>query len=98
MICSHSTQKSSPGHSLSAKAQILTGPRRDDDYMRLCLRLARRGYGATSPNPMVGAVLVKRAQIIGRGWHHRAGLPHAEIEALRAAQLRGHDPKGATLY
>jgi diaminohydroxyphosphoribosylaminopyrimidine deaminase/5-amino-6-(5-phosphoribosylamino)uracil reductase len=47
---------------------------------------------------MVGAVLVKRGKIIGRGWHRRAGLPHAEIEAIRNAQKRGHDPKGATLY
>jgi diaminohydroxyphosphoribosylaminopyrimidine deaminase/5-amino-6-(5-phosphoribosylamino)uracil reductase len=70
--------------------------------MKLALRLARRGYGATSPNPMVGAVLVKggrtRARVIGRGWHHRAGLPHAEIEALRDAQKHGHNPRGATLY
>jgi diaminohydroxyphosphoribosylaminopyrimidine deaminase/5-amino-6-(5-phosphoribosylamino)uracil reductase len=66
--------------------------------MRLALRLARRGYGATSPNPMVGAVLVKGGQIIGRGWHRRAGLPHAEIEALHDAQKRGHSPRGATLY
>ena len=66
--------------------------------MRLALRLARRGYGRTSPNPMVGAVLVKRGQIIGRGWHRRAGLPHAEIEAMRDAHKRGHNPKGATLY
>ena len=68
------------------------------DYMRLALRLARRGYGSTSPNPIVGAVLVKRGQIIGRGWHHRAGLPHAEIEALGDAEKRGLNPKGATLY
>ena len=67
-------------------------------YMRLALRLARRGYGTTSPNPMVGAVLVKGGRIIGRGWHRRAGEPHAEIEALRYAQLRGHKVKGATLY
>ena len=67
-------------------------------YMRLAVRLAGRGYGATSPNPMVGAVLVKRGRIIGHGWHRRAGEPHAEIEALRAAQKRGHSPKGATLY
>jgi diaminohydroxyphosphoribosylaminopyrimidine deaminase/5-amino-6-(5-phosphoribosylamino)uracil reductase len=67
-------------------------------FMRLALRLARRGYGATSPNPMVGAVLVKGGNIIGRGWHRRAGLPHAEIEALRDAQKRGHNPRGATLY
>jgi diaminohydroxyphosphoribosylaminopyrimidine deaminase/5-amino-6-(5-phosphoribosylamino)uracil reductase len=66
--------------------------------MRLALRLARRGYGTTSPNPMVGAVLVKGGKIIGRGWHHRAGEPHAEIEALRDAQARGHKAKGATLY
>jgi diaminohydroxyphosphoribosylaminopyrimidine deaminase/5-amino-6-(5-phosphoribosylamino)uracil reductase len=72
--------------------------RRDAEYMRLCLRLARKGHGATSPNPMVGALLVKRGQVIGRGWHRRAGLPHAEIEALQAARRRGHDPKGATLY
>ena len=66
--------------------------------MRLALRLARRGGGATSPNPMVGAVLVKGGKIIGRGWHRRAGLPHAEIEALRDAQKSGHSPRGATLY
>ena len=66
--------------------------------MRLALRLARRGYGATSPNPMVGAVLVKGGKIIGRGWHRRVGLPHAEIEALRDAEKRGHSPRGATLY
>jgi diaminohydroxyphosphoribosylaminopyrimidine deaminase/5-amino-6-(5-phosphoribosylamino)uracil reductase len=67
-------------------------------HMRLALRLARRGYGTTSPNPMVGAVLVKGGRIIGRGWHHRAGEPHAEIEALRDAQARGHKVKSATLY
>ena len=66
--------------------------------MRLALRLARRGLGMTSPNPMVGAVLVKGGNIIGRGWHRRAGLPHAEIETLRDAQKRGHNPRGATLY
>jgi len=67
-------------------------------FMALALRLARKGYGATSPNPMVGALLVKRGKIIGHGWHHRAGLPHAEIEALRDAERRGEGPKGATLY
>jgi diaminohydroxyphosphoribosylaminopyrimidine deaminase/5-amino-6-(5-phosphoribosylamino)uracil reductase len=70
----------------------------DLQFMRLALRLARRGYGTTSPNPMVGAVLVKGGKIIGRGWHRRAGLPHAEIEALRDAQKHGHNPKGATLF
>jgi diaminohydroxyphosphoribosylaminopyrimidine deaminase/5-amino-6-(5-phosphoribosylamino)uracil reductase len=71
---------------------------KDVALMRIALRLARRGFGKTSPNPMVGAVLVKRGQIIGRGWHRRAGLPHAEIEALRDAQKRGHNPRGVTLY
>jgi diaminohydroxyphosphoribosylaminopyrimidine deaminase/5-amino-6-(5-phosphoribosylamino)uracil reductase len=70
----------------------------DVQFMRLALRLARRGYGATSPNPMVGAVLVKGGEIIGRGWHRKAGFPHAEIEALRDAQKHGRNPKGATLY
>jgi diaminohydroxyphosphoribosylaminopyrimidine deaminase / 5-amino-6-(5-phosphoribosylamino)uracil reductase len=70
----------------------------DLHYMRVALRLARRGYGITSPNPMVGAVLVRRSKVIGRGWHHRVGEPHAEIEAFRDAQKRGHEVKGATLY
>jgi diaminohydroxyphosphoribosylaminopyrimidine deaminase / 5-amino-6-(5-phosphoribosylamino)uracil reductase len=69
-----------------------------ETFMRQALQLARRGSGATSPNPMVGAVLVRRGQVIGRGWHRRAGLPHAEIEALRDAERRGHNPRGATLY
>src|SRR5437667_7965678 len=71
---------------------------KDAQFLRLALRLARGGYGTTSPNPMVGAVLVKGGQIIGRGWHQCAGGPHAEIEALRDAQKRGHSPRGATLY
>ena len=70
----------------------------DAHFMRFALRLARRGYGTTSPNPMVGAVLVKGGKVIGRGWHRRAGGPHAEIEALRDAQKHGHNPRGATLY
>ncbi|MGB7748533.1 MAG: bifunctional diaminohydroxyphosphoribosylaminopyrimidine deaminase/5-amino-6-(5-phosphoribosylamino)uracil reductase RibD [Verrucomicrobiia bacterium] len=70
----------------------------DLNHLRAALRLAQRGYGTTSPNPMVGAVLVRNGRIIGRGWHRRAGLPHAEIEALRDAQKRGHPAKGATLY
>jgi diaminohydroxyphosphoribosylaminopyrimidine deaminase/5-amino-6-(5-phosphoribosylamino)uracil reductase len=70
----------------------------DIEYMRLALRLARRGLGGTSPNPMVGSILVKRGQIIGRGWHRCAGQAHAEIEALRDAERRGHSARGATLY
>ena len=67
-------------------------------FMNRAWQLARRGAGKTSPNPMVGAVLVKGGKIIGRGWHRRAGRPHAEIEALRDAQNHGHSPRGATLY
>jgi diaminohydroxyphosphoribosylaminopyrimidine deaminase/5-amino-6-(5-phosphoribosylamino)uracil reductase len=70
----------------------------DEQFMRQALKLARCGFGTTSPNPMVGAILVRRGQVIGRGWHRRAGLPHAEIEALRDAERGGHNPRGATLY
>jgi diaminohydroxyphosphoribosylaminopyrimidine deaminase / 5-amino-6-(5-phosphoribosylamino)uracil reductase len=69
-----------------------------DQFMREALRLAARARGRTSPNPLVGAVLVKRGEIIGAGFHHGAGLPHAEVEALRDAARRGHSPRGATLY
>jgi diaminohydroxyphosphoribosylaminopyrimidine deaminase / 5-amino-6-(5-phosphoribosylamino)uracil reductase len=70
----------------------------NENFMQEALHFAKIGYGATSPNPMVGAVLVKGGKIIGRGWHRRTGLPHAEIEALRDAQKRNHNPRGATLY
>ena len=70
----------------------------DVRFMRQALGLARRGYGQTSPNPMVGAVLVKGGRVIGQGWHHRAGEPHAEIEALRKAAARHLCVAGATLY
>ena len=68
------------------------------NYIRLALGLARRAWGRTSPNPMVGAVLVKNGKVIGNGWHRRAGEPHAEIEAIRDAQKRGADLRGATLF
>jgi diaminohydroxyphosphoribosylaminopyrimidine deaminase/5-amino-6-(5-phosphoribosylamino)uracil reductase len=58
----------------------------DERFMRRALALARRGLGKTSPNPSVGAVLVRGGKIIGEGWHKRAGGPHAEVEALRAAR------------
>lgn len=66
--------------------------------MRRALTLARRGLGTVSPNPMVGAILVRRGRMLGQGWHRRAGGPHAEIEALRDAARRGANPRGATLY
>ena len=70
----------------------------DEQLMRDALRLARRARGETSPNPLVGAVLAKRGNIIGRGWHRRAGLPHAEVEVIADAKRKGNPTKGATLY
>ena len=63
--------------------------------MRRALRLAERGRGATRPNPVVGAVVVRNGTIVGEGWHRAAGLPHAEVVALERA---GRDARGATLY
>ncbi len=65
--------------------------------MRRALVLARRALGNTSPNPLVGAVVLRNGRILGEGYHHRAGQPHAEIEALQDCRSRGHDPRGATL-
>jgi diaminohydroxyphosphoribosylaminopyrimidine deaminase/5-amino-6-(5-phosphoribosylamino)uracil reductase len=67
----------------------------DAAFMRRALALARRGEGRTSPNPMVGAVLVSRGAVVGEGWHRAAGTPHAEVHALQAA---GDEAKGSTLY
>ncbi|MBW1758780.1 MAG: bifunctional diaminohydroxyphosphoribosylaminopyrimidine deaminase/5-amino-6-(5-phosphoribosylamino)uracil reductase RibD [Deltaproteobacteria bacterium] len=68
----------------------------DDLYfMKTALDLAVRGRGFTSPNPMVGAVVVKAGQIVGRGWHKQAGGPHAEVHAIDDA---GSLAKDATLY
>lgn len=65
------------------------------DYMKRALELAALGRGRTSPNPMVGAVIVKDGRIVGEGYHQKAGGPHAEIFALAAA---GDQARGATLY
>ena len=70
----------------------------DRSYMLEALGLARMGWGLTSPNPMVGAVIVRDGVIIGRGYHYRAGEPHAEINAFSDAARHNYDPKGATLY
>lgn len=63
--------------------------------MQRALALARRGQGLTRPNPPVGAVVVKGGRVVGEGWHRKAGGPHAEVFALRAAGARA---RGATLY
>lgn len=73
----------------------MTNRDRDLHYMTLALRLAAKGRGTTSPNPMVGAVVVRHDRIIGRGFHLRPGTPHAEILALRQA---GRHAQDATLY
>lgn len=63
--------------------------------MRWAIALALEGQGRTSPNPMVGAVIVKGGRIVGEGYHRRAGTPHAEIHALKEADRRA---KGADMY
>jgi diaminohydroxyphosphoribosylaminopyrimidine deaminase / 5-amino-6-(5-phosphoribosylamino)uracil reductase len=68
---------------------------RDKRYMRLALRLAEKARGRTSPNPMVGAVVVKNGRVLATGYHKKAGEPHAEAIALGKA---GRTAKGATLY
>ncbi len=67
----------------------------DEQYMREALALARKGRGRTSPNPVVGSVIVKDGIIVGRGWHQKAGTAHAEVHALQDA---GAAAASATLY
>lgn len=66
-----------------------------EKFMAKALELAERGRGRTAPNPMVGCVVVRDDEIVGEGWHERAGEPHAEANALRAA---GENARGATIY
>ena len=67
----------------------------DHGMMARALQLAERGLWTTTPNPRVGCVLVRDGQVVGEGWHEKAGEPHAEVHALRAA---GDRAKGATAY
>lgn len=69
----------------------------DDKFMRRALAEARRGVGLTSPNPAVGAVIVRGGRVIAAGHHRAAGQPHAEIEAFRALRDPGR-ARGATIY
>jgi diaminohydroxyphosphoribosylaminopyrimidine deaminase/5-amino-6-(5-phosphoribosylamino)uracil reductase len=75
----------------------MAGSSRADDarFMARALRLAERGRGSTSPNPVVGALVVRAGHVVGSGWHRRAGSDHAEVVALRRA---GRKAQGATLY
>ncbi len=67
----------------------------DKHYMQRALELAAKAKGRTSPNPMVGAVVVRDGEVVGQGYHARAGTPHAEVVALKQA---GDKARGATLY
>ncbi len=67
----------------------------DETFMKMAIELAEQGRGWTSPNPMVGAVIVKDGTVVGKGFHQAAGGPHAEIHALHEA---GNKAKGAILY
>jgi diaminohydroxyphosphoribosylaminopyrimidine deaminase / 5-amino-6-(5-phosphoribosylamino)uracil reductase len=69
-----------------------------EKYMSLAISLAKKAEGMTSPNPLVGALLVKKGKIIGKGYHKKAGLPHAEIEAFKDAERNKMDIRGSTLY
>ncbi|MFO7821819.1 MAG: bifunctional diaminohydroxyphosphoribosylaminopyrimidine deaminase/5-amino-6-(5-phosphoribosylamino)uracil reductase RibD [Lentisphaeria bacterium] len=69
--------------------------KKDRQYMRRCLTLARRAWGCTSPNPMVGCVIVKDDRVLAEGYHRCAGAPHAEAVALTAVT---ENPADATLY
>jgi len=67
----------------------------DHEFMGQALQFAARGLWTTTPNPRVGCVVVKDGAVVGDGWHEKAGLPHAEVLALKAA---GERARGATLY
>lgn len=67
----------------------------DAHYMAHALRLAEKGILTVRPNPAVGCVIVKQGQVVGEGWHHRAGTPHAEVHALAMAREQA---QGATAY
>ena len=73
----------------------MTSRELDLQYLREALDLAARGRFGVSPNPMVGAVIVKDGEVVGRGWHQRPGQGHAEVEAFRDA---GEKARGATMY
>ena len=69
--------------------------RLDEKWMGMAVELAKRAGNSTRPNPRVGAILVKGGRIVGAGYHRRAGLPHAEIEAIQQAGVKA---KGAKLF
>ena len=77
------------------RLQNLNFKKTPEEYMKLAIKLALKAQGQTSPNPLVGALIVKNGKIVGRGFHRRAGTPHAEMNALKEA---GSKAQGAELY
>ena len=69
-----------------------------EEYMRQALELAKKGMGLVSPNPMVGAVIVRGGEVIGRGWHKKYGELHAERTSFADCDSRGVDCTGADMY
>lgn len=67
-------------------------------YMQMALKLAPHGVGSVEPNPVVGCIIVKANQIIGKSWHKKFGGPHAEINALEDCKTLGVNPRGATMF
>src|SRR5262249_36846941 len=88
-------RRRSPHRAMSVDDRSSTTRGDDERWMARALALAERGRGLCSPNPMVGALVVSAGQVVGQGFHARAGGPHAEVEALREA---GSLARGATLY
>lgn len=80
------------------RSMLTTFSSLDLRFMKRALMLAALGRGLTLPNPQVGAVLAQKGKIIGEGYHKKAGCPHAEVEAIGAAEKRKHQVEGATLY
>ena len=68
----------------------------DNEFMKQAFALAKHGLYTTAPNPCVGCVIVKDNKVIGQGYHECAGMPHAEVMAMRSAS--GQDLTGATVY
>ncbi len=70
---------------------------KDEFFMSKAINLAKRSFYKTSPNPLVGAIIVKNGRVLGKGYHKKFGMPHAEIEAIRSVKNK-QELKGATLY
>jgi len=83
---------------MTAPDPMSTAGGADRELMTRALGLAARGLYTTTPNPRVGCVIARGADVLGEGWHERAGGPHAEVAALADARAKGRDVTGATAY